>query len=290
MIHYTFKFILYVIYTHVYIKMPLPLISKFCKLLFSGVFSFSSKFHRPPWADLASPIISCQHERGRSTASRGPAAPVPKASPMFLGLSFQGHACHLEGERKALSGALSGRGRSSEGIALAPGVRWWSLGLVTVPGASKCSLRHANCASVNSQRTNRCPLPRPSQFLEMAHGGSLQETRGLVAADQDGVRQVAGRRQLTELAGGGVCAPGRSPPPTGALLCGAAALWAPPCARDRATEAARTWAARGGGLALGMSPGRAWRAPAVAACGRRTSRPRKGGQGVNTRGEGTGVL
>lgn len=170
--------------------MPLPLISKFCKLLFSGVFSFSSKFHRPPWADLASPIISCQHERGRSTASRGPAAPVPKASPMFLGLSFQGHACHLEGERKALSGALSGR--SSERIVLAPGVRWWSLGLVTVPGASECSLRHANCASVNSQRTNRCPLPRPSQFLETAHGGSLQETRGLVPADQDDVRQVAG--------------------------------------------------------------------------------------------------
>lgn len=171
--------------------MPLPLISKFCKLLFSGVFSFSSRFHRPPWADLASPIISCQHERGRSTASRGPAAPVPKASPMFLGLSFQGHACHLEGERKALSGALSGR--SSEGIVLAPGVRWWSLGLVTVPGASECSLRHANCASVNSQRTNRCPLPRPSQFLEMAHGGSLQETRGLVPADQDSVRQAAHR-------------------------------------------------------------------------------------------------
>lgn len=215
MIHYTFKFILYVIYTHVYIKMLLLLISKFCKLLFSGVFSFSSKFHRPPWADLASPIISCQHERGRSTASRGPAAPVPKASPMFLGLSFQGHACHSEGERKALSGALSGRGRSSEGIVLAPGFRWWSLGLVTVPGASECSLQHANCASVNSQRTNRCPLPRPSQFLEMAHGGSLQETRGLVPADQDGVRQVAGSRQLTELAGGGVCAPGRSPRPWG---------------------------------------------------------------------------
>lgn len=121
------------------IKMLLLLICKFYKLVFFRVFFFFFKFHQPLWANLFLPIC-CHHERGRSTASRGPGHRGPQRQPYVSRPFFPRARLSVGGREKGTVGGAKWEGVFLGGNCVGPRLRWRPLSLIKVPDASECSL------------------------------------------------------------------------------------------------------------------------------------------------------